>query len=239
VLRACGASAGAQHFAQGAYSPGDEHKISACRPYNASAAALAKHKGETGDLNYRSALATREAVARLPSRRRVAVLPFFAESARRFNMHIGGKPSCKEGKRCSVMADCLHWCPYSSNLNSQSTRTRTPQPTRTRTPTQPYHEPYNPNPDLDPTKTLTPNPDPNPGATRRNSSTTVFSRLSSTACGVPTVRGRAQSGPLRRLRAAPPRAPPIRTRARGADACRRRVLNVGEALAWASTTTTG
>lgn len=104
-------SAGAQHFAQGAYSPGDELKISSCRPYNRSAAALAKHLGgRRGDLNYGAALATREAVARLPSLRRVALLPFFDESARRFNMHIGGTSSCKEGKGCPAMTDCLHWC---------------------------------------------------------------------------------------------------------------------------------
>uniref|UniRef100_A0A7S0E836 Uncharacterized protein n=1 Tax=Phaeocystis antarctica TaxID=33657 RepID=A0A7S0E836_9EUKA len=107
---------GAQHFAQGAYSPGDELKISSCRPYNMSAAALVKHNGgERGDLNYQAALATREAVARLPSspplhKSRVAVLPFFDESARRFNMHIGDTSSCKAGKGCPAMTDCLHWC---------------------------------------------------------------------------------------------------------------------------------
>lgn len=45
-------------------------------------------------------------MARLPSLRRVAVLPFFDESSRRFNMHPGG--TCKEGRGC--FADCLHWC---------------------------------------------------------------------------------------------------------------------------------
>ena len=49
-------------------------------------------------------------MARLPSLRRVALLPFFDESARRFNMHIGGTSSCKEGKGCPAMTDCLHWC---------------------------------------------------------------------------------------------------------------------------------
>lgn len=79
-----------------------------CQPYNLSVSeATRRDGGNRGDLNYRAALATREAVARLPSRqRRVTVLPFFDESSRRFNMHPGA--TCKGKGHC--FADCLHWC---------------------------------------------------------------------------------------------------------------------------------
>ena len=72
---------GAQHFALGAYRPLDEYKLASCKPLQPAHLA--------GDYNFQAALAMRAAVTRLPSPRRVGVLPFFNASARRFDLHLG------------------------------------------------------------------------------------------------------------------------------------------------------
>ena len=103
---------GAQHFSLGSYQPGDETRLASCLPLSP--------EGVSTNYDYLAGVAMHEAVAKLRYPRYVSVLPFFNESARRYNMHMGScvarrrrkevesDDAAESSEKC--VTDCLHWC---------------------------------------------------------------------------------------------------------------------------------